>query len=298
VKYHAEAGYGDSIMKAVVNCRLDRAKLDQGWPDPGAPDSGAVTTTNNWAAATPYAQKAIVKVAGGTYYLYCTVAGTSSSVEPTPANYSVNIVDNSVTWQLLAPVNYASLRCDGGACTSIDSDHTGPFEYGVYLTNSSQNCRFVDITVGQCLSVGIYCTDVFGIILTDSQITSGMRPDSTGIAYGNGFVGETDIKGNQIFSWGHGIAFDTGGANRLGATMSGNQIFGCSINGIDIEADQTDFIIQGNNCSDSPVWGANTIAIQVKGGTSDRYTIANNLVSGGGVSDGGTGVNKNVADNF
>lgn len=72
--------------------------------------------------------------------------------------------------------------------------------------------------------------------------------------------------------------------------------------GIIFRADTTDFVVQGCTATDDIVlFGTQRYGIAVEAGASDRYVITNNLVSGNGttgVSDGGTGLNKFVANNF
>lgn len=63
----------------------------------------------------------------------------------------------------------------------------------------------------------------------------------------------------------------------------------------------TDFVVQGNVAHNGLYTGVQGWGIIVNTGASDRYVIQNNLVSGnatGGVADGGTGTNKNVANNY
>lgn len=72
--------------------------------------------------------------------------------------------------------------------------------------------------------------------------------------------------------------------------------------GLLIQANATDFVITG--CTFTNGWGfagTQKWGVLVVAGTSDRYIIQQNLVSGnatGGISDGGTGVNKAVSNNF
>jgi len=72
--------------------------------------------------------------------------------------------------------------------------------------------------------------------------------------------------------------------------------------GILIAANVSDFIIQGCQATNGLFSsGDQGFGIVVSGGTSDRYIIADNLVTGnavGGVFDGGAGVNKRVANNY
>jgi hypothetical protein len=80
------------------------------------------------------------------YVLACTVAGTSGSVAPTLKNYGLNIVDGTVTWQLLAPATYAGILLGTGSNENhlVQCDFSGAFSLSVsiqstvattYLTN-------------------------------------------------------------------------------------------------------------------------------------------------------------------
>lgn len=86
--------------------------------------------------------------------------------------------------------------------------------------------------------------------------------------------------------------------------VSNNYSNSANDHGISIAAGVSDFVITGNRFTNSPYamyTGHQKYGIYVANGASDRYIITNNLVSGnetGGVYDGGTGVNKNVSNNF
>ena len=72
--------------------------------------------------------------------------------------------------------------------------------------------------------------------------------------------------------------------------------------GILIQANTSDFIIQGCRATNGLYpSGDQSVGIVIDTGTSDRYVVADNLVSGNsssGVFDGGSGVNKRVANNY
>jgi hypothetical protein len=77
--------------------------------------------------------------------------------------------------------------------------------------------------------------------------------------------------------------------------------------GIAVAAGVTDFIVQGNNLGPAQIhtgfWSvqSQTNGITIATGASDRYIVADNLVSGNGgagVVDNGSGVNKRVANNY
>ncbi len=71
--------------------------------------------------------------------------------------------------------------------------------------------------------------------------------------------------------------------------------------GLSISANTTDFTISHCIAHNGLFTGQQGYGINVAAGTSDRYVITGNLVSGnatGGVNDGGSGLNKSVAANF
>jgi hypothetical protein len=75
-----------------------------------------------------------------------------------------------------------------------------------------------------------------------------------------------------------------------------------SYDGLSIAAGTTDFIVTGCTATNTGRFGIDQRnGIRVNTGASDRYIIADNLVSGNtstGVIDSGTGVNKRVANNY
>jgi hypothetical protein len=72
--------------------------------------------------------------------------------------------------------------------------------------------------------------------------------------------------------------------------------------GIVFAPNTTDFVVQGCTLTnDTITFGTQKYGVHVLAGTSDRYVIADNLVAGNGtagVADGGTGLNKRVANNY
>jgi hypothetical protein len=85
--------------------------------------------------------------------------------------------------------------------------------------------------------------------------------------------------------------------------VRGNSVSAANtFDGIVFAPNTTDFIVQGCTFTNSVVtFGTQRYGVAVNTGTSDRYVIADNLVSGngtGGVFDGGSGVNKRVANNY
>lgn len=88
----------------------------------------------------------------------------------------------------------------------------------------------------------------------------------------------------------------------LGCTFEGNSTSSPNAyNGLQINANVTDFIVKDCTAYNGDSYGSQGYGIRVEPGASDRYIIADNLISGngtGGVSDNGTGTNKRVANNY
>jgi hypothetical protein len=86
-----------------------------------------------------------------------------------------------------------------------------------------------------------------------------------------------------------------------GSSMANN--YSATGDGYHFAAGASDFIVQGCTASNTGmnIGGNQRYGICVESGASDRYIIQGNLVSGnatGGVSDGGAGSNKLVANNY
>lgn len=99
-----------------------------------------------------------------------------------------------------------------------------------------------------------------------------------------------------------GWSLGTGSAHVTLSGCTGTKNTG---SGVSVAAGVSDFVIQGGSYSGTyPISGwvkVQAYGISVAAGASDRYVIADNLVSGNttaGISDGGTGVNKRVANNY
>lgn len=106
-----------------------------------------------------------------------------------------------------------------------------------------------------------------------------------------------------INNWSNGVYVNAGaiGMRFNGCTFSGNNVSGGAFDGIQFAPGCTDFVVQGSRAGGSLGFGTQRFGVHVNAGSSDRYIIADNLIAGNGtagVQDGGTGVNKRVADNY
>ena len=105
-------------------------------------------------------------------------------------------------------------------------------------------------------------------------------------------------------NYGNGLTIGGGSVRTkvVGCTITGNNVINDNGHyGVLVSGGVSDFIVQGNTLGGSLGFGTQAWGCVVGTGASDRYVIADNLVSGnvdGGVVDGGTGTNKRVANNY
>lgn len=97
-----------------------------------APASQAITTAQPypaWAALTAYVagNTRIITNGGNVYACVCTVGGTSGAAAPTLKNYGINIVDATVTWQLVAQSIFIGMQMETTALENrfVQTDFTG-----------------------------------------------------------------------------------------------------------------------------------------------------------------------------
>ena len=111
----------------------------------------------------------------------------------------------------------------------------------------------------------------------------------------------TILSGNVIENVAvQGIALFTGGVTITGNTLR-NIGGGAGVDAVYVVPNMTDFVISGNRIFDDRATPMMRYGVCVTAGTSDRYTITGNLISGGtgaAVSDSGTGTNKVIANNL
>lgn len=112
------------------------------------------------------------------------------------------------------------------------------------------------------------------------------------------------IGGGALNNYNNGVAVNATAVRTVfkGFAARGNSVRTANTyHGIAIAANTNDFVIQGCTLGGAIGFGTQAYGAFVNAGTSDRYIIADNLVNGngtGGVSDGGTGANKRVANNY
>jgi hypothetical protein len=290
-------GTGGGVNGAhhFIRCRFNS-------PYPGAVPTSSAQFKGVRANTTAYATNDVVSV--GSYYLQAVVGGTTSGTAPTVNFwYGVNVVDGTVTWQLCSNTSLVGCDIDTGVSSVYINgcDITGPFVAG-FTTNN----RFAGV---EPRGIYINTNTVHGPLNNGATINAGdqiviFQLDSYGSIFKNGVssangifaaatVTDAQFNNNNLQGFDNGTYFLS---NYTSVTMS--TVAGCT-RGIRVGANTNNFRIENNTAAGTPLYGFNTTAIEVDAGTSDNYIISLNSVAGAGtgVSDGGAGANKTVANN-
>lgn len=309
VNYTGSNGAG-SYRLVIINMTSNNP-----WPQVVNPTTANVK--GNWATTTAYILGDIV-VANGKLW-QCTTAGTSagagSGPSATPGTtgenaFTTTTADNTAAWKFvcsneltwICQDNYAySLTCRQGslingayALRQIDTATTGT-SYPVWMFTAgidTDHTYYSGITATR--GEGVYASDMW---LGSSLTAHGLNVAST-------HRGEVTLVNSRVMGNArHGVFL-----NAPGAVITGNQIGKNSVessgtyHGVGVSANVNRFVV-GNNIIGGLVGGGSEFqgyGVLVTVGTSDRYTITNNVCNGnvtGGVSDGGSGANKTVSGN-
>ncbi len=297
--YHGGNLSGTCGANFLIRCLLNQGYTPAGVPAP-ANFKGARTNT------TAYNVKDVVNLSQGgqTYNLICQVAGTSGGSAPTVLWYGNNIADGGVTWQLLGNTSARGLLVDTGSTLSefVFLDATGPYLNGFDVSNLLAGTAPSNIYFDYCNADGNIANAfnagaVAGLDINGFKCSQGVGSGQTnGIVLNGGGV----VEGIQIRGMRDCFGFTNGIQNNARRVKISDNIVTGNGTGILVGAAVTDFSITGNICGATTKRGANTNAITVTAGASDRYSIRDNMVGGAttGVTDGGTGVNKDVGGNF
>lgn len=286
------------------NAYFYRLKADQNWPYARPTNAQLVGA---WTASTAYTLGQVVSSQG--FYLQCIVAGTSGLTQPTILRYGNNIVDGligAVTWQMACATTQCAMQVDTGSIQvfAINSDFTGAYVRGIYLTDTGgTGSTGPQLTIIEAsdfdsqLQSGIEGIAGAGLLVHNCTFGPLVETGSTGIYLHSSWVSDAEITANLIQGVGTGV-FLAAGQN---TNISNNDLVNCSSAGAYVSAGVQYFTINGNNAGKSTTWGANAYGITVQTGSSDYYVITGNNTGGatsGGVTDGGSGSHKVVANNL
>jgi hypothetical protein len=194
------------------------------------------------------------------------------------------LANQSATWSFFNSVLFDTSGERGAIVTSGGATQKVK---GVYFTN----CWFASSGVtggGSGLGDGLLVSISAGGILDDIKVNGSRAINNNN--HGILLNGGTNINIADTSIWGNGVTT----AN--------------TYDGILVKANTTDFGIQDcliGGPSTSPFVNQQKYGIEIEAGTSDRYTIQGNDISGsttgnntGGILDGGTGLEKNIWNNI
>jgi hypothetical protein len=180
---------------------------------------------------------------------------------------------------------------------------------GVGINNNPHYCKFHGVYFDSGTREA-FIQEAYECTFIDCWFSNGRNIGGAGHFPGANVSGGSGIHfiGGEAFSCGsHGYIVNVGTNvtfNGVSAISNSNTAGSGTAHGITVAAGITDFSIIGCVCKNissmsgtsNQGWG-----IIVVSGSSNRYIISGNLVSTnvtGGVSDGGSGVNKSVTANF
>jgi len=311
IDVNASIAFGDSLTKLNGGAWMLRNKFDQSWLN-GQPSVG--TTFSAWTNAHAYASGEVVTLtcaASGVtcptgvtaFYLQAMNAGTSAGTAPVLKNYGIAMVDNTVTWQLIAPTTYPALNMDTNAVEVqvFQSDFSGPFSPGISMSNSlagtaPSSIILTDNVIGGNISGTIAALSGNNLTMKGNRIGGCVQSGCADVNFATAWGGDSIVVGNTFLGGQFGIVLNIG----KNYDISANNIFGMTTSAITVAANISHFNIIGNNLGSSTQYGTNSTTITVNAGTSDFYNITGNNLNGAttaAISDGGTGNNKNVSGN-
>lgn len=279
-----------------------RCKFDQGTPTGRNLNSDPTVAFAAWQPNHAYGVGDSM-VLDGAFLFQATKAGTSGTATPLPAAYNVDVVDNSVTWQFCCPTAYCAflLETNSNSNSFVMCDFTGGgFPSSMIMNNTMGTgnppalTQIVDCTFGNAYNAALDFRAGSTCMVTNCYIGGNIsRNTSSAVDLGPGWQGGLTITNSMIGLANYGVTIGGGTANVIG----NNLISGCDNCGVTVNPGITDFVVTGNSFSPVPTQGANAAAVQIQTGASDYYVVANNLVHGLSISDGGSGTHKTVTGN-
>lgn len=247
-----------------------------------------------WAQSTVYALNDVRSANGG--FFVCTVAGTSSNTGTGPVitAFNTTIVDGTVHWLFICSTTSRGVRAVTANSNFIAfNDISGPWSVGISLVSTSDGTIIKGNTIGQIIGNSISMNSGATNTQIEGNVISGAYgPGASGVCELATTTNGTRVVNNEISGTGsHGILIQ---ADR--ATISNNLIQGygqiSGSYGIEIATNVSKFKVIGNS-----VVPTSTGAIQIAAGASDYYNVIGNIVEGGTVVDGGSGIHKTLLGN-
>jgi len=296
---HVSYSYNRALMyfggpTAAAGIRVTDSSSDGVWFT-GLP--AKPTTVSARANTTGYtAVNSLVSVTcsdGLQYVWQAKTTGTSGGSQPACKNYAQDIVDGTVTWQLLMPTPFYLMNIDSNTSEVMITGHdfSGASTSNLAITNSlGGTVPFVNHVDRSILSVSIsHSVDVQtgnGFLITNSHLYGCMDTNSCAMVnFASGFT-DHGVVGNNLITGAQSGVQIVGGDD---ITVTGNNFFS-NARALYVAPDQTDFVFANNTSND-------TACFLVDAGASNRYSITNNDCHGTSKTDNGTGTAKTVAFN-
>lgn len=287
--------YGSALVKGTEGSGnfWFRNKMDQVWPF-GQPPNGT-SGFNPRANTTGYSAGDVVTVDG--WRIQAIVGGTSGGSFPGLLPYEGNIVDGSVTWQIVSPdSDYYSYQMDTGSSEvfMLMNDHSGCFKSGIGVTNTGEfgsgepGLLWIDNAIlGQHTDNALRLAAGSRVGLVNSEVNAGIFDGGTGVGSEGTWSGQIRISGNTI--GGHidadGVklyaAQDWEGAKVVDNTFTTE--FGHLVN-----VDTGGGSIQKFRITDNDALVPGPINIDVN---TDWFDVSHNNTLGGGVNNSSAGSN-------
>jgi parallel beta-helix repeat protein len=246
-----------------------------------------------WAASTAYALNAVRSANGG--FFVCSQAGTSTTGSgPIITAFGTAITDGTAKWLFICSTNSVGVSITATANSNYvtNNDISGPWTAAIFVQNSDGNI-LTGNTLGQIIGVPIVLgTNATNTLVEGNLISGAYGANSAGIEDTNGSATFSRIFNNEVTNCGwYGIFIQSAGTLVQGNKVSG---FGqvTAAYGIGVAGGTQSFGVSGN-----VILSGSSGCIQVAAGTSDFYSIMGNIVSGGTISDGGTGTHKTLSGN-
>lgn len=292
---YAANAYGSANIYTANQAALwlNRVSVDQSSPHTfsGAAISARATTTSYSAGD--------MATSGG-YIIQATVPGTTGSGSLILKNYGQNMVDSTVTWQLVSATTFYGLQMDTGAeeLHAQFLDASGFYYNGCFgMTNMLSGADpFLASISDSVLSLGylsiVSAEHGYGLKITGSELQQAQAPNAAGVLVKSTWTSGLVVANN------HDISFSPFGVRLQGGTnavITGNNMYQSSGAAVQVDANVNNFIITDNEMG----YSTNAYPVKILTGTSDHYTISGNDFSGttNPISDLGSGTNKFVGAN-
>ncbi|MBR0855675.1 right-handed parallel beta-helix repeat-containing protein [Bradyrhizobium liaoningense] len=281
---------------------VDRCLLNQDWPSGGSNPPAPANDRGARANNTIYAAKDFITL--GSFILQTLSGGTSHATTApslTGVWYGAPITDGTVTWYIAGHASGVAALVDSD-CSYVsfeDCDMTGAYVNAFRQENNlgvghvaPDRTELINCTAAATIANGylINAARRFKASECELQVPVGNSATNTAIFINTGVAGDVKILDCDIASgWDIGIWLAYGAGGR--ATVSQNDIFGCSVAAVRVSGGVSKFRIVDNGLGASATYGANGKGVEILTGASNNYVVTANDFVGAtiGLNDNATG---------